>query len=158
MSTVGWIVLIVVVLALLALIALLAGKKRKQKRLHLAEQHRAGAHEELRDLQHQRADAEAAEARAQAAKAEAEKAELAAREARQAEQMQHARAEDKIREADRLDPRVDHKSDEYNPGYDRVTPQQQGGSHASGETGTRPGTAPVTEGTTHPNQGGEHRA
>jgi FtsZ-interacting cell division protein ZipA len=174
MDTTQVIILVVVVLIVLALLAFLLKRMKQQKhqkRLALAEEHRTGAREELRDLQHQRADAEAAEARAKAAAAEAEKAELAAREAREAEQAQHARAEDKIREADRLDPRVDHKSKDYDPRYDRVTPGQQGGaSHETGQPGTtpvaeprttstdQPGTTPVADPGTHPGQGGEHRA
>ena len=148
------IVLVVVVLVVLAAIAALMSRRRQAQRLQEAEVHRSGAREELRDLQHQRADADAAEARAQAAKAEAERAELAAREARETEQLQHARAEDRIREADRLDPRVDHTSDDYQPGYDRVVPDQQTTDPGNGTTGT-PGTTTTTGTTGHPSEGAQ---
>jgi len=158
MDTVQVIVLVVVVLIVLALLGLLLSRRRKQKHVQLAEEHRTGAREELRDLQHQRVEADAAEARAAAARAEAERAEVHAREAREAEQVQHARAEDKIREADRLDPRVDHKSEDYDPRYDQVVPQSEGGHEGTGTTGTTETGTNGTTGTGRPVDGGEHRA
>ena len=131
MDAVQIIVLVVVVLLLVAAAVALMGR-RKRRRLQLAEQHRAGAREELRDLHQHQAHADEAEQRAAAARAEAERAERAAREARETQQVQAARAEDKVREADRLDPRVDHKADDYQPGSDRAVP---GETRVDPETG-----------------------
>ena len=57
--------------------------------------------------------AQEAEARAQQARAQAERAEAEAHEARTVHQVEEAEHEDRIREADRIDPQVDHKADDY---------------------------------------------
>ena len=59
--------------------------------------------------------AQEAEARAQQARAQAERAEAEAHEARTVHQVEEAEHEDRIREADRIDPQVDHKADDYSP-------------------------------------------
>jgi hypothetical protein len=64
------------------------------------------------DADRQARDAEANAARA---RAEAERAERQAAEAGRARDMERAAHEDQIREADRLDPDVDHRSDDYVP-------------------------------------------
>ena len=155
MDAMGVIIIVVVVLVVAALVVALLGR-RKRRHAELAQEHRVEAREELTDLHQQRAVAEAAERRAETLRTEAQQAEAAAREAREAEHAQAARAEDRVREADRLDPSVDHKSDDYAPAYDRVVADE----HAS--------SAPVDPETGHPLEhdprtgrpvdGGPHRA
>jgi FtsZ-interacting cell division protein ZipA len=154
-DTMTVIIIAVVVLVLIALAVALMGR-RKRRHAELAQEHRAEAREELTDLHQQRAVATAAEKRAETLRADAQQAEAAAREAREAEHAQAARAEDRVREADRLDPSVDHKSDDYSPGYDRVV-----GDERSSSTPVDPETGHPLEHdqrTGRPIDGGTHRA
>ncbi len=121
MDTVTWVVLIVIVLVAVAAVAAVMARRRRAEHTRQAEHHRAGARQELDELRGHHAEAEAAEERAEAKRREAERAEREAQEARVTEQAQAARAEDHVRTADRLDPSVDHRSDDYEPGFDRAT-------------------------------------
>ena len=114
--------LVVVVLVVVAVVLAVIGRRKKAERLRLAEEHRAGAREELGALSEHTLAAQDAEHRAQVARAQAERAEREAEEARLAEHAQAARAEDHVRTADKLDPRVDHKADDYEPGFERAVP------------------------------------
>ena len=69
-------------------------------------------------------DAAEAEAKAEAARVQAERAEAEAREAQVAAQQVEAEHEARVRAADRLDPRVDHKADDYAPQVGGTTDQQ----------------------------------
>lgn len=105
MGTIGWIVVLVVVLVVLAVVV---AAMRRRRRL---EQHRAHA-DHLRQEAAGRSDeiaraeeeARAAEARAEAARLEAQRAEERAAESRRGLDMDRARQEDQIREAQRIDP------------------------------------------------------
>lgn len=124
-----WIILAVVAIIAIALVVATM-KKRK------AEEHRAQA-AELRNeaagqaggIRESDRAARDAEAEAQRKRIEAERAEQQAAEARQAQAQEEATFEDRVREADRLDPDVNHRADDYQPG-------QQG--RRSAETDTDP--------------------
>jgi hypothetical protein len=112
-----WIVVIIV--AALALAAVVVASMRKKN----ATENRARA-EELREQADTRAtgglpaaeaSAREAEVEAERARLEAERAEERAAVAQQALTQEQAVHEDQIRAADRLDPDVDHRSDDYAP-------------------------------------------
>ncbi len=121
MSTEMLILLIVVVVVVLLAIGLFAMMSSRRK-AEQAEQDRAHAGQirgeaaatgtAVRD-----SDLEAREAKIEAdrARLEAEQAESRASEAQQGVQVEEARREDKFREADRVDPDVDHRSEGYTP-------------------------------------------
>jgi type II secretory pathway pseudopilin PulG len=145
MSTTEWIILaVVVILALLLIAAILSfSRKRKaeQKRAH-AEELRTRAATQAPDLTESQHRAKEAEAAAQLKRAEAERAELEAQRARQGHTVEQARQEDALREADRVDPDVDHTASDYTPS----TPPM-------GTATTEPGTTDTTDRPT-----GTHRA
>jgi FtsZ-interacting cell division protein ZipA len=124
MDAVKWIALVVVVLVVLALLVALLGRRKRAQRAQLADQHRAEARQEMEQLSDHRLAAQDAEHRAQVARAQAERAESEAEQAKLAEHTQAARAEDRVRTADKLDPRVNHKADDYEPGFDRAAPAE----------------------------------
>ncbi|WP_121254396.1 hypothetical protein [Nocardioides ferulae] len=122
MDVVDVVIWIVVGLVLVALVAGLVLVMRKRKQERQARDH-ARAQELRREAAAQtpqvtQSQLEAREAAAQAdlARAEAERAERRAAEAKQGLRVEEARQEDAIREADRLDPHVDHRADDYQPG------------------------------------------
>ena len=89
-------------------------RKAEQQRAH-AEELRTQAATRAPDLQQSSLQAREAEAQAQLKKAEAERAEVEAERARQGHTVEQARHEDVLREADRVDPDVNHRSDDYTP-------------------------------------------
>lgn len=119
MDTQEIVILVVAILVALAIIAAVVVMMRKRKH----EQHRERADELRTEARHHVADdlpeaqvrAQKAEAEAEEARLEAERAEREAAEARTGVAQREAIHEDKVREADRLDPRVDHKSGDYEP-------------------------------------------
>lgn len=100
-----WIVVLVVILVVLGVVVALMMNKRKneQRRAH-AEQLRTEAAAQSDAIAHSEREAKLAEADAAAARAEAEQAERRAAEARQGVHMDQAVQEDRIREAQRVDP------------------------------------------------------
>jgi FtsZ-interacting cell division protein ZipA len=135
MGTVGWIILIVVIAVIIIGIAVaLMGNERTAAKREEAEGLRAGAAEHTASVEASRREADEQAARAEVARAEAARAEEAALQARQGVQVEEARVEDQVRAADRVDPDVDTRSDEYRP----TTPT----------TGTTAGSATAT-GTTY---------
>ena len=116
MSDTATIVLIVVVALLLAAIAaVLVRRRAEEKRAHEASQLRdiAGTHtHEVTDAER---EARRKDAEAELARAEAERAESEAEQARQGLAQTEATREHLVREADRIDPRVDTSRDEYAP-------------------------------------------
>jgi hypothetical protein len=113
------------------------------------EEHRARA-AELRNkaagqatgLQESELQDSEAEAEAERKRVEVERAEREAEQARQAQAQEQARHEDRVREADRLDPDVDHRADDYRPG----TASTPG---TTTPTTTSTGAAPETTDGTH---------
>ena len=128
-------------------------RKAEQQRAH-AEELRTQAATRAPDLQQSSLQAREAEAQAKLKRAEAERAEVEAEQARQGHAVEQARHEDVLREADRVDPDVNHRSADYAPTTPAMgTPAAEPGTtgarrHAHGydETSTTRGT--TTEGTT----------
>lgn len=117
-----WLVIVLIVLAVLLLVGLvwsMARRKQDQQRRTRADELRteaAGSAQEHRD---EEAKARAAEAEAARVRAEADQLEHRAQDQRSTSEVTRARHEDRIREADRLDPDVDHSADDYAPELDR---------------------------------------
>ena len=86
------------------------------------------AREHASDLGAHRQEAHEAEVRAEAARLEAERARREADEASTALAQQEAVREDRLREADRLDPTVDHKADDYRPTTGEALGDEKSGS------------------------------
>ncbi len=119
-SDIVWLVVaVLVVLAVAALVvAMMRARKAKQAerdRLH-AEHLRREAAAHAGGVAQTQVQALESEARAKRARAEAERAEAEAAEARQALEMEQAKNEDRLREADRIDPEVDTRAKDYQPG------------------------------------------
>jgi hypothetical protein len=127
MDTDTWIWIIVAAVVVLALLAVAAVAMRKKQQIK-AEQRRVHADE----LRHQatattpnvteaQLRAEEADAQASLARTEAQRADEQAALERQRLAAEEAQREDLVREADRLDPDVDHTADGYAPGEARPT-------------------------------------
>jgi FtsZ-interacting cell division protein ZipA len=120
-----FIVIAVIVLVVLVVAFVVIQRKNREANIERADQLRTKAATEAQATiapaqdRAVTAEAEAAEARAIAEKAEAE-AEAARLEAQQVE----ASHEAQVRAADRLDPRVDHKADDYSPQVAGTVDQQ----------------------------------
>ena len=110
------IIVLVIIAVVIAVVAFLVQKKNREANVARAEQLRTQAATQAQSTiapaqeRAAAAEAEAEETRAAAAKAEAE-----AHEARLAAQQIEATHEGQVRAADRIDPRVDHKADDYVP-------------------------------------------
>lgn len=150
-SAILWIlVLVVLLIVVVALVAGLMTKRRREHNRARAELIRTQAVTHTGDLTESHRRAEEAEAEARIARAEAERAEERAAKAKQGHLVEEAHHEDRLREADRIDPDVDHHSDGYAPGTTEAP-------YAAEETTT---TTPTThEPGTEPGAGtGTHRA
>lgn len=126
-----WILVAIVVVVALVGVVMLASKRRGtakvEHRRHEAEQLREDAVAGASGLTSSRAAA-------QEARAEAEAAEHRAAQAEQGVAMDEAVVEDRVREADRIDPGVDHRSDDYRP----ETPSPRGDATTSPTTEPAP--------------------
>ena len=133
MGTVGWIILIVVIAVIVIGVAVaLMGNKRTAAKREEAESLRTEAAERTASVEASRREADEQAARAEVARAEAARAEEAALQAQQGVQVEEARVEDQVRAADRVDPDVDTRSDDYRP----TTPTT--GAAAGSATATDP--------------------
>ena len=109
------IVIVIVALALVGLAAWMSGRKKKEQHHAEAESIRHEATAQAGSIEESQLRAREAEARAEQARLQAQRAEEeAAREHRGVTQ-EEALHEERIREADRLDPKVDHTADDYSP-------------------------------------------
>jgi FtsZ-interacting cell division protein ZipA len=116
MGTTGWIILIVVIAVIVIGVAVaLMGNKRTAAKREEAESLRNEAAERTASVEASRREADEQAARAEVARAEAARAEEAALQAQQGVQVEEARVEDQVRAADRVDPDVDTRSDDYRP-------------------------------------------
>jgi len=122
MSTTQLILLIVAIVAVLVVIAIVAKSASRRKEAQRLEEDRSRA----QDLRHEASasgaavhdsDLQAREATVEAdrARLEAEQAQARAAEAQQGVQVEEARQEDRVREADRVDPDVNTRADDYDP-------------------------------------------
>ena len=116
-ATIVWIVVVViVVIALAAIIAAVARRKRLESKRTTAQAIRQEtATSGAEDTARARVEAQEAQARAARARLEAERAEAEAAESHRGAQVEEAKYEDRLREADRVDPDVDHTRDDYQP-------------------------------------------
>jgi FtsZ-interacting cell division protein ZipA len=110
-----WVIVIVVVLLIIAALVAMSGRRRTAQRREQAQQLRQEATTQASALPESQRQADELRAKADLARAEAERAEGQAAEAQQSHRIEQAGYEDKLREADRLDPEVDHKSGDYEP-------------------------------------------
>lgn len=110
------IIVLVIIAVVLAVAAFLVRKKNREANVARADQLRAQAATQAQStIAPAQERAAAAEAEAEQARAAAAKAEAEAAEARIAAQQVEATHEGQVRAADRIDPRVDHKADDYAP-------------------------------------------
>lgn len=115
-ETLIWIIVAVVVAVLiLGLLAWLLSKRQTAQRRTRAGELRDEAASRASALEESDVAAREAEVEADRARYEAEQAQVRAHEARKARTQEEAHQEDKVREADRLDPDTDTSSDEYRP-------------------------------------------
>jgi FtsZ-interacting cell division protein ZipA len=119
------IIILVIVVVALAVAAFLVNQKNKQANIARADELRrqaAGrAQTTIAPAQERAADAAA---KAEEARVRAERAEAEAREAQVAAHQVEAEHEGQVRAADRLDPRVDHRADDYEPQVAGTVDQQ----------------------------------
>jgi hypothetical protein len=120
-DTVAMILVVVAIVIVVAVVGLLLMRTRgHERRARAAHELRSQAAAQAGDVELAQREAASRQAAADHAREQAEIAEARAAEARQGLAQAEAHQEDKVREADRLDPTVDHRSDEYHP--DDVTP------------------------------------
>ncbi len=113
-----WLVIILIVLAVILALALIASalrRKKDQAGRERASELRSEAAATAASTQVQEARAREAKAEADRARAQADRLEAHAAEQRTSYDMTRAHQEDRVREADRLDPDVDHHATEYQP-------------------------------------------
>jgi uncharacterized protein HemX len=116
MSDTATIVFVVVVVALLlAVVAVVLMRKRDEQRAHEANELRDVAATHTPEVSEAEREARRKDAEAELARAEAERAEAEAVRARQGLAYTEATREHLVREADRIDPRVDTSDDDYAP-------------------------------------------
>lgn len=119
------IVIIVVVLVVAAAAAFLVNKRNKDAKIAQAEELRGQAASRAQStIAPAQQEAAEAERKAEEARLQAERAQAEAQEAQVAAQQVEAEHEAQVRDADRLDPRVDHKADDYAPQVGGTTDQQ----------------------------------
>ena len=110
------IIVLVIIAVVIAVAAFLVQRKNREANVARADQLRAQAATQAQaTIAPAQERAAAAEAEAEQARAVAAKAEAEAEEARLAAQQIEATHEGQVRAADRIDPRVDHKADDYAP-------------------------------------------
>jgi flagellar biosynthesis/type III secretory pathway M-ring protein FliF/YscJ len=110
-----WVIVIIVVIVVVAAVMSMASKRRTEQRRAHAEELRQDASTDASGLAESQRRTDELRAQADLAKAEAERAQEQAATAEQGHQVEQAGYEDKLREADRIDPEVDHKSEDYEP-------------------------------------------
>jgi FtsZ-interacting cell division protein ZipA len=110
-----WVIVAVIVVIAIVAIVMAANKKRTEQHRTQAEELRTEASTQAGGLTESQRSAEEARAQAELAKAEADRAAERAAAAEQGHQVEQATYEDKLREADRVDPDVNTKSADYEP-------------------------------------------
>ncbi len=138
-----FIVIAVIVLVVIAVAAYLIRKKNRESNIAKADELRTQAATRAQSsLPPAQDKAAEAEARAEEARAAAERAKAEADEARVVASQAEAEHEAQVRDADRLDPRVDHKADDYAPQVGGTVDQQP---TAPSDANREPETAPHTD-------------
>jgi FtsZ-interacting cell division protein ZipA len=174
------IVLALVIIALIGVAGYVMNKKKTEQNRARAEDLRSEASSAATELPEAQVRAREAEARAERARLDAQKAEDDAAQANQALSAEQAQYEDRVREADRLDPDVDHRASDYSPDTSTAEveqPSYDAGGRIETDDGTDnddPATHPATHTATtgadgqpivtridsrdRPADGGSHRA
>ena len=138
----AWVIwLIVIVVVVLAGIAIfgLTGRRRTDLRRERADALRQEASTQAAALPETQRQAEDLRAKADLARSEAARAEERAANAEQGHRIEQASYEDRLREADRLDPAVDEKADGYEPdAWNDERTETSGPRHAAPTEQTRP--------------------
>jgi len=141
-----WIVVaVLVVLLILGLLMSMASKRKRREQ----EERRAHAEEIRHDAHRDSGQVREAELEAEQRRIEAERAQLRAQEADRTAAQHQAAQEDRIREADRVDPDVDHRSSDYTPDTRAAAGGAAAGGTAAGGTAAGTGGTHDTRGT-HP--------
>jgi FtsZ-interacting cell division protein ZipA len=109
------VVVVLLALVVVGLLARAAGKKRTEQHRGQANVLRSEAAAHASTVQDSQLRAQEAEADAERKRVQAERAAAEAARAKQGAQVEQAGHEDRIREADRIDPDVNHQSDDYQP-------------------------------------------
>jgi FtsZ-interacting cell division protein ZipA len=137
------IIIVVIIVVALAAAALVIRQKNQQANIARADQLRQQAASQAQaTIAPAQERAAEAEAEAEEARARAEQAEREAHEARLEAQQVEATHESQVRAADRLDPRVDHKADDYAPQVPGTVDQ---GPTPPAEVNAEPEPAPQAE-------------
>jgi FtsZ-interacting cell division protein ZipA len=110
-----WVIVILVVLVVLGLIVSMMNKRKTEQKRARADELRTEATTQAGGLTESQRQAEDARAKAELARSEAQRAEEQAAAAQQGHQVEQASYEDKLREADRVDPAVNTRSEDYEP-------------------------------------------
>ncbi len=139
-----WVIVIVVVVVIVAAVVRLTGRRRTEQHRVRAEQLRDEASTHAAGLAESERQAEDLRAKAELARSEAARAEERAANAEQGHRVEQAGYEDKLREADRLDPEVDVKSSEYEPDVWNDERSETSGATASGDAAA-PAATPAEE-------------
>ena len=144
------IVLVIIAVVIAVAAFLIIRKKNREADVARAEQLRAQAATQAQStIAPAQERAAAAEAQAEQARAAAAEAEAQAHEARLAAQQIEATHEGQVRAADRVDPRVDHKADDYAPqvpgtaDHSPTPPSEVDAEPAATQDGTQDGRAPL---------------
>ena len=140
-----WVIISLIILAVVAAVALIAiamKRKKDQAARERASELRSEAAQTASTTQEQEARAREASAEAERVRAQADKLDARAEQERTSYDMTRAQQEDALREADQLDPDVDHSSPEYRPDV-------EGGPSHRGEA-NEPGTRPHSTGPANP--------
>ena len=120
-----FIVIAVIVLVVIGVAAYVIRQRNREANIARADQLRTQAATQAQSTLPPTQDRAAeAEARAEEARLAAERAQAEAEEARVAAAQAEAQHESQVRAADRLDPRVDHKADDYAPQVGGTVDQQ----------------------------------
>jgi type II secretory pathway pseudopilin PulG len=136
-----WVIVIVVVVIIAAAIVSMTGRRRAAQRRRRADELRQQATAQASGLTESHRQAEDLRAKADLAQSEAARAEERAADAEGSHQVEQAGYEDKLREADRVDPDVDHKAGDYEPDvWNDETADASAPGHAADEATTRPPT------------------
>ena len=144
-----WLIVIVVVVVVIAAVVLMVRKRRTEQNRARAHELRQEASTHAGTLTESQRNADEARAQAELAKAEAQRAEERAARAQQSHQVDQAEYEDKLRTADKLDPGVNTRAQDYEPD---VWNDERSGSAAVSEPGAP--TSSTTGETTAPRHAG----
>jgi hypothetical protein len=134
-----WVIVIVVVVVIAAAVVSMTGKRRTEQRRGRAEELRQQAAGQGSGLAVSQRQAEELRAKADLAEAEASRAQERASTAEEGHQVEQAGYENTLREADRVDPDVDHRARDYEPDvWNDERSEASTPKHASTETSDIP--------------------